>query len=164
MESIVLRKFLGLSSICLRTHDLGETNYDTLLRVTEDQAQRIVGAHTGIYPLFTEDDALPSPPPETLSIQRRQDRPAFTRSWILFAGEEQLGFVSDEAVRLLQKHAIVAFEPGEQNWKTREIEIIDDKLQALMEKKEELEHQKAVLLHDIDVATKDDMIEGEMTP
>jgi len=119
-ESLVLMQRQGAWSLAVRTHDLGGTDYGMILRLTEAQAYAMAGSHTGIHGLHGEPALSPAPEKREIFIRRRQDRPANTRSWSLCLGEEQVAFINDEAVRLLQEHSNPRFEHGEPNWTTRE--------------------------------------------
>lgn len=129
-ESLVLMKRQGRYSLSLRSHDLGGTDYSTLCSLTPTHAHAIEGHHTGLFFLHDEKPIEPPPEKRQLCIRRRADRPANTRSWSLCVGDEHAGYISDDAVHLLEEHASPVFEPGEPNWVTREIEEIDDQILA----------------------------------
>lgn len=145
-ESLIILQRHGAYSLALRTHDLSGTDYAPLVKLTRDLAHAISGPQTGIHFLHGERLEGPAPEKRELSILRRKDRKPNTRSWELMAGGERLGFITDEAVLMLQKHAKVSFEAGEPNWESRQIENIDDQLHELARKTQHLQERREALL------------------
>lgn len=113
--------------------------------LTEKQAHAIAGEHTGIY--FGSNRIYnPMREPQPILIKRVQDRKPKRLAWAMEIGDEHAGYVNDDLVRYLIDLSHPVFEPGEPNWKTRDIERIDDKIADHLSSIEDLEEKKAEML------------------
>lgn len=137
MQSVVVKKF-GLHGnawfLALRTHDLGGTDYERILRLTERQAQALVGPHTGI----SASGSLPegSGPPLPLKIERVPVREPGTRAWRARIGDDLVTAekdgrpvalrLSDSHVEVLHRETRALFDPGEPDWMRRDVEDLED--------------------------------------
>lgn len=146
MTSIVLRRSPSrpdLHALTIRTHDLGGTDYEPIVLLTEREALAVAGAHSGID-FFSKPPATTAPvAPAPITIERVPDRQPGTRAWRFRIGEtlvtrEKDGEIiplrlSDDHVQALERHASVLFEPGQPDWDLREIEDMEDRAVRLRE-------------------------------
>jgi hypothetical protein len=152
MTSIVLRKSTSrpdFYNLTIRTHDLGGTDYEPIVLLTEREALAVAGAHSGID-FFSNPPATTEPvAPAPITIERVPDRQPGTRAWRFRIGEtlvtrEKEGEIipirlSDDHVQALERHASVLFEPGQPDWDLREIENMEDRAIRFREDAEKAE-------------------------
>jgi len=127
MPNIQIMNRNGRYSLCKRTPDpAGQADYERLAWLTSEQASSIVGPHTGIG--SGNCRIAKSAVPRSIFIDRVQERAARTRAWNLRIGEDLVCRIDDEAVLMLEHLAIVHFEAGQPDWKSRKVEMLDDKI------------------------------------
>lgn len=129
-----------------------DTDYYYQIGLTEKQAHAIAGEHTDIYFRHNRSHDL-TREPQDLVIKRVQDRKPKQLAWTLEIGGEEAGYVGDDLVRYLIDLSHPVFEPNEPNWKTRDIERIDDAIADHRSSIEDLEERKAAMLAEMEGET-----------
>lgn len=143
MQSVVIRHSgrPDLYAIALRSHDMGGTDYETLITLERKDALAIAGPHTGLYFLF---DDVPTPAEReaekhALVIERIPDRKPGTLAWRMRIGGEiaarvdyrdgvrKMLHLSDGDVKTLMEHIRVEFADGPPDWELRSVEDMEDR-------------------------------------
>lgn len=123
MPRLILRKDShtpGHCRLCVRTHDMGGTSYDTVLEFPIETGNRISLGNNGIRWIYRED-APEGGEPMDLTLGLREDATEKRNPWILFGvdGDElmELGKVSsDTAFSIKHGMAAIPFIDGDLAW------------------------------------------------
>lgn len=116
MRSVIFRGLRGhenpVTFLCFRSHDLGGTDYEPIIRMGLDQARSVLSGtrwgngRSGISSHLGDACTPDAEQAGRLSITQRPDPVLEGRNWIMHLtregqAPEKIGYVSDEAVREL---------------------------------------------------------------